>query len=590
MTGPKQTSSKEDQEKVVEFKTGDLQPERLISLNKKLGIALSRSGEILVEPNLFPSGIRGHAFVTEGTLVGKSDALMGRSDGFFVRVRDRVVNLDDSLFHNTPISHGTFNRFRADLDIDDLHADLTAPREGVGVGRRRDVASAVAREIGLQARDAYESWKKKRGDQKLTPEDTRVYVAEHLVERPVADALAIHGTRGTGGDVDRSWLYMEDVAPSDLTAVVEQLYEKRTQYEFQSVALGREGRLARFNPAKSLFSVNDDHQLVQAFKDDPRAKELLDLVVAAEVMLEVYMVESGVDRFIIGEVLGRRDALLRSLAEDRVYSREAVASMLRRSADSAIDLELALIAAARSLGFQTKHVGGSGTPDGIARFLDSMMNETTITLEAKASQGTPTLSQLDFGGLQEHKEDNNAAGCLLIAPAYPAKADPKSATSKRGKQSEVSCWTIEQLARVVEAAERLEITTRQIAEIVTTKFSPPDVEAAIDRLLSDGTDMEALYRAVMGVLQKRFANRTQPGDTRKVSAVAGILSFDVNFSNITDNQVRRALVDLAHQSRGGMAVRDDVIVFYTDLQEVTRRVAPLTGQLGDPRSLGTFRK
>jgi len=86
-----------------------------------------------------------------------------------------------------------------------------------------------------------------------------------------------------------------------------------------------------------------------------------------------------------------------------------------------------------------------------------------------------------------------------------------------------------------------------------------------------------------------FAERSQAGDTRKVSAVTAVLSFDPNFSGINEERVRRALVDLAHQSRGGMAVRDDVIVFFTDFEEVGRRVASLTGELSGPRSLGTFR-
>ena len=223
LNGVEQKSSKEDYEKVVEFKTGDLESKRVDALNSKHGIKLRSDNGILVEPNLFPSGITGDAIVTKGTLYGKSDALMSRSHGFFVRVRERVVNLDDALFHNVPISYKTFNRFRADLDIDDLHEDITAPREGVGVGRRRDVAVAIAREIALQARDAYQDWENRQADQKLAPEHTRVYVAEHLVERPVADALSIHGTEGSGADVDHKWFYMEDVAPAALTRVVEAL-------------------------------------------------------------------------------------------------------------------------------------------------------------------------------------------------------------------------------------------------------------------------------------------------------------------------------------------------------------------------------
>lgn len=592
LNGAEQRSSKEDYAPVVGFTAGELDPVRIKALNAKHNVELEACDGALIERTLFPSGITGEAIVTEATLYGKSDLLMGRSHGFFVRVRGRVVNLEDALFHNVPISYKTFNRFRADLDIDDLHDDLTAPREGVGLGRRRDVAVAVAREIALQARDRYESWETQQADQKLAPEHTRVYVAEHLVERPVADALSIHGTHGSGADVDRTWVYMQDVDPAALKQVIEQLYEKRTCYNFRHLGLGRESRLVSFNPAQAEFTLNDDHQLIKEFSDDPRSRELLDLIAAAEVMLEVYMVESGIDSFTIGQVLGRRDALLRSLAEDRVYSRAAVATMLRNNRDNDIQLELALIAAARSLGFQVKHIGGKGQPDGIARFLNSSMQETVITLEAKASQGIPSLSQLDFAGLKEHMEIENvkAAGCLLVAPGYPGGDNSESATSHRASADRISCWTVEQLAQVVEATERREITARQVADIVTNSYTPAQVERAVLQLLDSGIDMQALYVAIMDVLGRMFRRKLQPGDQRKVSQVTAILALDGKFPNINEQQVRAAVVNLVAQSRGGMSLAgDDVILFYTDLEEVGRRVASLTGELGDPRRLGTFR-
>jgi hypothetical protein len=385
---------------------------------------------------------------------------------------------------------------------------------------------------------------------------------------------------------------MEDVDPAALKQVVEQLYEKRTRYNFRHLGLGREARFVRFNPGQAEFTLNDDHQLYMAFSDEPRSRELLDLVAAAEVMLEVYMVESGIDAFTIGQVLGRRDALLRSLAEDRVYSREAVATMLRSKRDNDIQLELALIAAARSLGFQVKHIGGKGQPDGIARFRNSAMQETVITLEAKASQGTPSLAQLDFSGIKEHMELDNvkAVGCLLVAPSYPGTDNPESATANRAKADHISCWTVEQLARVVEATERREITARQVAHIVTSSFSPVEVDQAVHQLLDDGVDMQSLYVAIMDVLGRMFKRKLQPGDQRKVSQVTAILALDGKFPNINEQQVRAAVVKLVGQSRGGMALAgDDVILFHTDFEEVARRVASLTSELGDPRRLGTFR-
>lgn len=588
LNGEEQKSSKEKQDIAVQFAAGDLEASRITALNKKHGIKLVATSGKLVEPSLFPQGIIGEIIVTWDSLKGKSERY-ARSFGFFIKVRGRLVNLDDPLFHNPPHSFTTFNRFRADLEIDDLHDDLTAPREGVGVSERRDIAVAITHEIGLQARDLFKKAMDAKEDQKLTPEESRVYVAQSLVERPLADALSMHGQEGAGGDVDDTWMYVEEVAEPSVRDVVAKLYEKRTRYQFNRSSLGETEPLTRFSPEGSIFTINSDHELVKAFDDDPRARELIELIAAAEVMLEVYLVETDVPPFAIGEVLSRRDLLMRSLATDRVYSRPTIAAMLRKSKDNAIQLELALIAAGRALGFQVKHIAGAGETDGIARFLDSAMQETKITLEAKSSQGTPALSALDFAGLQEHMLEEGAAGCLTIAPTYPALLDDGSATATRAKNLKISCWTVDQLAEVVERGEDLEITAAQIADIVTSHYAPLDVKKAIDALLGDRTDMTALYRGVMRVLGTMFQNKTLLGSVRRITSVAALLSTEAEFANVTLEDVQKAVQTLAAHSKGGITHRKDAIFFHTDYEEVARRVTSLTGDLGKPRSAGTFK-
>ena len=136
----------------------------------------------------------------------------------------------------------------------------------------------------------------------------------------------------------------------------------------------------------------------------------------------------------------------------------------------------------------------------------------------------------------------------------------------------------------------LRITAASIAEIVKTKFAPLDVVAAVDALLETSINMTSLYRGVMRVLGSMFANRSLPGSAKRVSSVAAILSQDPAFKDVTVPQVQRALELLATQSKGGLIVRKDVILFHSDFQEVTRLVSSLTGDIGDPRSLGTFKR
>ena len=138
---------------------------------------------------------------------------------------------------------------------------------------------------------------------------------------------------------------------------------------------------------------------------------------------------------IIGEVLERRDGLLRSLALDHPFSLTGLAAAILDSAASERDLEINLVAAARALGFVAKHVSGEGKPDGIAQFTDYPSGSRLITLEAKSSKDVPSLGAIDYAGLHQHMNDSKAHGCLLIAPNYPGKTrEEDSAAAKRANE------------------------------------------------------------------------------------------------------------------------------------------------------------
>ncbi len=60
--------------------------------------------------------IRGTVAVYEDTLTKGKALEWGRSHGFFVQVRGRLINLDDPLFGMPALSHSAFNRFRMVVD------------------------------------------------------------------------------------------------------------------------------------------------------------------------------------------------------------------------------------------------------------------------------------------------------------------------------------------------------------------------------------------------------------------------------------------------------------------------------------------
>ncbi len=600
LNGDRITSSKERYEKIVHFTVDELDDERITDLSPVTGETWTKVPGGLSSPS-FPSGVIGEVYVTKRSLYaegGKSEDL-GRSHGFFVRVHNRLINETDPLFGARPLSFTTWYRFAAIVEAPDLNKYVTAARDDVEQSQVKKKLRELLIQLFNQARDRYEERvKADEAENKRKKEGIRDYVSTELVERPLADVLvagaADFPTETTEGAALSSWRLLEPVSGlEELQALVEQLYSterKERSYTFKYSPAGEFEPLARLNARTATFIVNEDHELVREFAEKPDSKRLLEALVVAEALLEVYLHAAGVEAEIVNDLLEKRDALLRSLALDEAYSLQALAASLREASSSANDLEIALVGALRALGFSSRHIGGSGTPDGIARYLIHGVENYTFTLEAKSSSDVPSLGHLDFAGLRSHYEKNGANGCLLVAPAYPGAEDPHSEVSERARQQYVSCWTIEQLARVVETAERRQINARSLQEIVVSAFAPPDVVTKVDRLLSDPSfDNVDLYQGVVRALadlEPRLRNTP-----RNVYLIAAEISRCEGFESVDTPDVERALNDLARASSGMLHVTETKEVFVLgSLDELRRRVARLTGEIGAPRRVGTFRK
>lgn len=588
--GEKVKSSMSKLNTVVSFGVNQLAKNRRDNLSAQTGEKWKVKGKCLVSP-LFPSGITGEIVITERTLADGKSADLQRSHGFFVRVRDRLVNLEDPLFGLKPQSHKYFNRFHADISADDLDRALTAPREGVETtSKTRESFERLLAELFNQARASFDEEQRKRLDaEKKKHEVDRNFVNPTFVEHPTADVLSgAGGNPSEGADADSSWFYLKTPKPEDIPKLVDELYAPRREgvYTYERTQLGESDRLVRFDPVKRLFEINDDHEFARAHDEGDGA--LLEDVVTAEALLEVYLREEGVSPTRIGEILERRDQLLRSLASDRVYSLKLIAQQLRDAASDADDLEIAQVTACRALGFVAKHLKDSEKPDGIARFLDYPGTETIITLEAKSSKEKPSLPHIGFDALSQHYDDYHAEGCLLVAPSYPggSKGD-RAQAAKRAVKQRVSCWTVDQLAQVVEAAETRHIGARQILSIVLTQFAPDEVKAAIKDLLSEPSwSQRDLYTAIIQAFHE--LDGTLPDRRRTFDMILPIVARHPDLKQITGDQIEQAAVALAGASQGALRVSGEALLLNTSVDQLETRVASLLGTSGKPRRDGTM--
>lgn len=590
LNGNKITSSKESLEKLIEFDIKDMDSRRLEGLSKVAGTPFTVGRGGLVSKD-FPKGIIGSAFVTRKTLMGKSDELM-RSNGFFVRVRERLINENDALFGLQPLSHQTFNRFRADVSVDDLDSIITAPRESVETSGLKVQIELVLKAIFAEARDRFETLlEKEKIKESHKPEGERAFVPPELVEYPVADVLTTVAPDASGAEADRSWFYLSLPSGTDFRSIARGLYaEPRRKYRFLYEGTGRNQRLVKFDPSVGVFTLNSDHPFVIAHADNPRAQRVLEDFVIAEVLLEVYLSEYGIHGSTIGAVLQQRDNLLRSLPSDHPYSLQSIAAALRDSAANERDLEMALVAAARALGFVANHLSGADRADGVARFTEYPDGEKVITLEAKSSADVPSLGAIDFAGLRQHMVPLEADGCLLVAPAYPGENRGEfSQASQRAREQRVSCWTIEQLASVVEAVEAKRVTATRVLSVVLNAFSPEEVSQALSKVFGEPRwNTHKLHGAILSAL--RDLEGRLPNTVRNISHVAVTLASSPTFAGVDEADVERAVAEMAGASKGSLELRDRNIILLTSLDEIERRLSGLLSDPGAPRRPSQLRE
>ncbi|HEY9283355.1 MAG TPA: ATP-binding protein [Pyrinomonadaceae bacterium] len=588
LNGKEIKSSKLNLEEVFRFDLGDLPDERLKNLKDATGIEWKKVGKAL-RADTFPSGVTGTAIVTKSSLYGGKSDDLSRSHGFFIKVRNRLVDYKDALFGLKPLTYETFNRLRVEVQADDLDDGITVSRDTVEETHRLIAFRFLLREVFNEASTRYERSIDKEPNPKK--EGERNEVSYRLVEYPVADVLVSQADSLRGAEADESWFYLDLPGDADVTALVADLYTpNRQKYQYERSQQGRANRLVKFDPKTATFWINEDHDFVREYAQEVATTNMLHDVVTAEALLEVYLRQHHVPLSIIGEVLEQRDKLLRSLAKDHSFSFETVSSRLRDAASDKYELEISLVVAARSLGFTATHVAGAGEPDGLALFNDYPDGEKKITLEAKSSVDVPSLGAIDFAGLYEHVTNHKADGCLLVAPDYPGNTEEDNAARRRAELLKISCWTVKQLADFVEAAEKRQLNAKHVLEIVLNNFAPDAVAKALDKILADPEWQHVeLYRAIFKALEE--LEGYFPRMKRTVDMIIGRLVGSSVGATTSKQQVIDALRDMEGASQGGMKLRDgEGVALLVSLPELKRRLSALLKEQTEPRRKSSFRK
>lgn len=445
--------------------------------------------------------ITGYAEGYKDLLTGKSDEI-GRSNGFFVYVFGRLINVVDGHFGISPdeLRHGTFGRFRCVVHIDSLDRELRSNRETITEGPERDLAQNILKAIFNFVRQTIEKHE--------AEEDPGVRLARRLADSPAGLSrrpIVELASQVIRGKANSRYLVIPDVKSdaertqliASLEARVEDSEKFITGLVVDFDASPVDG-IARYDTVTGQLRINAYHPFVAAFYDDFTGKsaEPLELFAMAEVLSEAHLHMIGVKVEQAEEYLTARDQLLRYFAnESGRKSAFAVALALKEARNNPDKLEEQLCAAFATLGFEVAKIGGRNNPDGVAIALlsadDKGARRYSVSLDAKSKvedKGKVAAGTVKVSTIVRHRDAHRCQHAIVVGRAFPNGGavkteidDDRTKSAAVGESKTITLMTIDDLARVVQLRPVKQIGLQELRGLFQCRM-PDECKAWVDEI------------------------------------------------------------------------------------------------------------
>lgn len=298
----------------------------------------------------------------DSLLTGKSEEL-GRSNGIFLTVRDRLINIDDPLIGMAALSHGVFNRVRISVNADELDDYITSTRESIKSSTAlEDLREYIKRKFS-QTKDWYFATvdaeeKQNRASHKIA------YASASLSRRPLITAAKKY----LDGELED--LVLTDIPQNfnsqQKTEFISKLEADLTTDEgiikkVEWVTLTPEEPIAKLDLMNGFAKINMMHPFFANFLDEVKSLLPFQLIALTEILTECFLLDSGMAQDEVRDIIFKRDAILRELTFSDKPNAPFVASLLNATLGDSSGLEKSVAQAFNSLGFECTPIGGKGT-------------------------------------------------------------------------------------------------------------------------------------------------------------------------------------------------------------------------------------
>lgn len=487
---------------------------------KKLGFKVTPTG---VQIPGIQGEVKGIARLYETPLTKGKSLQYGRSHGFFIRVRGRVINLEDELFGVEALNHATWSRFAMEVEADGLREFLLSSREGV-----RETEPVLAFKDYLKAVfNACRAYFDKETKRDLVGLDIEMLL-ENASSSVLADPL-VEAVRQALAARRQPSHYIS--APVDISdeetgqwlkefeqAIAGGPFEKLT---FKS--MGPYDRLAEYDAATRELKINAEHPFIAKILAHSKNQTPATLFATSEIITDGLIREAGIDPAISLELFVLRDRALRQIAGDFGPDPADVLRHLQVADQDKDALEKAVGEAFITMGFSYDRRGGNrGGADGV---LDARLGRGEIAVDdfrvvydAKTTSGSSiSVGKVDLTALWDFKNQESADHGFIIGKRFDGQADPASAVNRRtvlgSDDRPLTVMVTAQLLRLVQLHYRYGVTMTKIRGLFMEALTVAEVGAWLDGLeaeLSKAQPEVPIKRLLLGLEAEKSDRNSRP--------------------------------------------------------------------------------
>jgi hypothetical protein len=529
---------------------------------------------------------------------GKSTEIE-RSNGFFVYVFGRLVNIEDAGFgiNRNLLRHGTFSRFRMVVHIDRLDEELRSSRETFRAGPLVNIAQNILHGAFNYARVELERHEAKvvAGQQVAS----RIAASPgSLTRRPIVGLVRA----ALDGKYQPKYVLLPHLTGkqvmAEFLARLEENVEESEGFvqDVQLIEMSQEQVVARLDVDARVLQINTLHPFVAHFLDeyeDKRRSLPLELLAMSEVLLEAHLYEAGVGENLIQDVVSRRDEALRFLA--RSIGKRNARTVAQDLIDASTDkngLQNMLVIAFDSMGFDAVPLGGPKKPDGLAEArlagdLQGKAHHYKISLEAKSKEEVGkkvSAKTVGISAIARQRDDYDCDHALVAGPDFPTADGGESALVKeiandrKASKKSITLIRISDLARLVRLVPLKRVGLGRIQDMLQTCVTPEECKAWIDKLAKESVQKvpyKNILEAIWGLQKERsdeaveysgLAVALQKGPEKLTISKVELIQICTNLSGMAPEMVaaRKTSVELSQRPDKILAVIRSVIQEYPE--------------------------